>query len=81
MYCSKPDCHRKVHAKGICTTHYQAKLRANKEKVCSIKYCGAGATAFGLCNTHYKRDYDSLKTDPVEKEKYWLWVKKELRIA
>jgi hypothetical protein len=80
MYCSKPDCTRKAHAKGICTTHYQAMLRANKTNICSIRYCGKGATAFGLCHTHYRQDYMALKTDPNEIEKFWQFVKKELAL-
>jgi len=80
MNCSKENCKRKAHAKGICTTHYQAMLRANKQNICSVRYCGKGATAFGLCHNHYKQDYQALKNDPVEKEKYWQWVKKELRL-
>jgi hypothetical protein len=81
MYCSKPDCTRKVHARGICTTHYQARLRANKDKVCSQAYCTRGASAFGLCGPHYKQEAHFVKTNENEIEKYWQWIKKELRLV
>jgi hypothetical protein len=80
MTCSQDNCTRKVHARGICTTHYQAMLRANKENICSVRYCGKGATAFGMCHQHYKEDYRAMKADPIEMEKFWQFVRKELAL-
>jgi len=80
MTCSQDDCTRKVHARGICTTHYQARLRNNKENICPVRYCVAGVTAFGMCHNHYRQEYIALKTDPNEKEKFWQFVRKELAL-
>jgi hypothetical protein len=80
MTCSQDNCTRNVHARGICTTHYQAWLRSRKDKVCQVTRCTKGATAFNLCHQHYKEDYLVLKDDPIERDKFWQFVKKELAL-
>lgn len=55
-FCSVDGCDRKVHSKGMCSTHYSA-WRRNPNNFtngkCKIKECDKGACNSGYCNAHY----------------------------
>ena len=59
--CSIPDCGKPARSKGLCTPHYEKKLRqagrigANQTRKCSVDGCARPHRSKGLCDLHYGR--------------------------
>lgn len=73
-------CDRKAHARGLCHTHYTIDKRSEASGVCSVRYCQAERKNAGLCGAHYQQDLKEMRFNPIEVEKFWNWVKKELAL-
>ena len=54
MLCSEHGCTRRIHAKGLCMTHYTG-LRQSTGSPCSIDGCDGRVHSKGLCQKHYRQ--------------------------
>ena len=75
--CSVDGCRVKIHAKGLCTKHYQRFLKHGDPKVvkirhtsrnerCSIDGCTASVKASSLCSAHYWRLKNGKPMEPAQ---------------
>lgn len=73
--CSRPDCRRTIHAKGLCRVHYKRhragasldlpirKSRWSAETPCLAPGCARPSDRRGLCTMHYQRKRDGVPLD------------------
>jgi hypothetical protein len=74
-HCQHPDCERRHHAGGYCTTHYRrhragipldAPRYPNRptNRTCTIPGCLEKHYALDLCRRHYRAEWDG--RDPLQ---------------
>lgn len=71
--CKEPDCHRKVQARGMCSTHYSYWHRANTTLALTCNQCGGSfthnradkATCSTACHQAYTRQTEGWKNRAI----------------
>jgi hypothetical protein len=52
--CSRDDCGKKVHSRGLCQPHYRQELR-RRPLFCGVAGCRAPLYCKNMCSVHYDR--------------------------
>lgn len=80
--CSVPGCHRDVHCKSLCESHYTQARRDRETRPCSFPGCSGKVRARGLCGGHYKALREGRPLRPLVvhseslEERFWAKVNK-----